>query len=119
MFWADEIVKTRKGKEVLEDAWTPSGIVHMGGLKGPVIHDVLYKVLKEQKKEAKYIYGFDDFDPIDGLPPSLEATYKEYMGVLTFMVIKCVRCSKRLVLKRIFILPLIIIKKVSITKVYG
>ncbi len=85
MFWADEIVKTRKGKEVLEDAWTPSGIVHMGGLKGPVIHDVLYKVLKEQKKEAKYIFGFDDFDPIDGLPPDLQESHKDYMGVPTFL----------------------------------
>lgn len=85
MFWADEVLQKRKETEVLEDAWTPSGIVHMGGLKGPVIHDVLYKVLKEQKKEAKYIYGFDDFDPIDGLPPRLEATHKEYMGVPTFM----------------------------------
>ncbi len=85
MFWADEIVKTRKGKEVLEDAWTPSGIVHMGGLKGPVIHDVLYKILKEQKKEAKYIFGFDDFDPIDGLPANLQEPFKEYMGVPTFI----------------------------------
>jgi lysyl-tRNA synthetase, class I len=86
MFWADEVLQKRKEKEVLEDAWTPSGIVHMGGLKGPVIHDVLYKVLKEQKKEAKYIYGFDDFDPIDGLPESLQEQFKEYMGVPTFMV---------------------------------
>ncbi len=86
MFWADEILKNRRGKEVIEDAWTPSGIVHMGGLKGPVIHDVLYKVLKEQKKDVEYIFGFDDFDPIDGLPPSLQETFKEYMGVPTFMV---------------------------------
>lgn len=85
MFWADEVIKNRKGEEVLEDAWTPSGIVHMGGLKGPVIHDVLYKVLKEQKKEVKYIYGFDDFDPIDGLPANLQESHKEYMGVPTFM----------------------------------
>ena len=86
MFWADEVSKNRKEKAVLEDAWTPSGIVHMGGLKGPVIHDVLYKILKEQKKAPKYIYGFDDFDPIDGLPASLQDSFKDYMGVPTFMV---------------------------------
>ena len=85
MFWADKVLQNRKENEVLEDAWTPSGIVHMGGLKGPVIHDVLFKVLKEQKKDASYIFGFDDFDPIDGLPPSLEEKFKEYMGVPTFM----------------------------------
>lgn len=85
MFWADKILQNRNGKECLEDAWTPSGIVHMGGLKGPVIHDVLYKILKGQKKDAKYIYSFDDFDPIDGLPVNLQESFKEYMGVPTFL----------------------------------
>jgi lysyl-tRNA synthetase, class I len=86
MFWADEFLKDREGKEWVNDAWTPSGIVHMGGLKGPVIHDVIYKVLKEQKNDAVYTFGFDDFDPIDGLPPDLEESHKEYMGVPVFMV---------------------------------
>jgi lysyl-tRNA synthetase class 1 len=85
MFWADEFLKKAKEKEWVNDAWTPSGIVHMGGLKGPVIHDVLYKVLKEQKKNVKYTFGFDDFDPIDGLPPDLTESHKEYMGVPVFM----------------------------------
>ena len=86
MFWADEILQDRKLKEWINDAWTPSGDTHMGGLKGPVIHDVLYKILKEQKKEVTYSFGFDDFDPIDGLPPSLAESYKNYMGVPVFMV---------------------------------
>jgi len=86
MFWADEVFSKGKEKEVLEDAWTPSGIVHMGGLKGPVIHDVLYKVLKGQKREAKYIFGFDDFDPIDGLPVNFQDKFGQYMGIPTFMV---------------------------------
>ncbi|HSX09454.1 MAG TPA: lysine--tRNA ligase [Candidatus Saccharimonadales bacterium] len=86
MFWADKLLQKRnKKKEVVSDAWTPSGIVHMGGLKGPVIHDVLYKVLKEQKKDVKYIFGFDDFDPIDGLPTNLHESHNEYMGIPTFI----------------------------------
>lgn len=86
MFWVDKILQSRKkGKEWINDAWTPSGIVHMGGLKGPVIHDVLFKALKEEKKDVTYSFGFDDFDPIDGLPPSLQESFKEYMGVPTFM----------------------------------
>jgi lysyl-tRNA synthetase class 1 len=85
MFWADALVKKRKGKEWVNDAWTPSGIVHMGGLKGPVIHDVIFKVLKEQKSDVKYTFGFDDFDPIDGLPPDLEESHKDYMGIPVFM----------------------------------
>ena len=86
MFWADELLKNRSGREWINDAWTPSGVTHMGGLKGPVIHDVLLKILKEQKKEATYSFGFDDFDPIDGLPPTLQESFQRHMGVPVFMV---------------------------------
>ncbi|HSA83923.1 MAG TPA: lysine--tRNA ligase [Patescibacteria group bacterium] len=86
MFWGDEVLAKRKGREWVNDAWTPSGIVHMGGLKGPVIHDVLYRILKEKNDDVTYSFGFDDFDPIDGLPPELQESYQEYMGVPTFMV---------------------------------
>jgi lysyl-tRNA synthetase class I len=41
MFWADELLQnmqsipaSRPEKEWINDAWTPSGIIHMGGLKG-------------------------------------------------------------------------------------
>lgn len=85
MFWVDEFVSKRTSKEWVNDAWTPSGIVHMGGLKGPVIHDVIYKALKEKGLEAKYTFGFDDFDPIDGLPADLKETHEKYMGVPVFL----------------------------------
>ncbi|MEX2007700.1 MAG: lysine--tRNA ligase [Candidatus Levyibacteriota bacterium] len=82
MFWADKLLENVKGPQVVEDAWTPSGIVHMGSLKGPVIHDVLFKILEERGQEAKFLYGFDDFDPIDGLPAELQESLGKYMGVL-------------------------------------
>ena len=92
MFWADELIKNRsglpagrQGKEWINDAWTPSGIVHMGGLKGPVIHDTLYKILKKKGANATWSFGFDDFDPIDGLPEDLQESHKQYMGVPVFM----------------------------------
>lgn len=81
MFWADKILENREGSEWINDAWTPSGIIHMGGLKGPVIHDTLFKILKTRGKEAKYTYGFDDFDPIDGLPANLQEKLGLYMGI--------------------------------------
>src|SRR5688572_19104406 len=81
MFWADKILQNREGKEWVNDAWTPSGIVHMGGLKGPVIHDVLFKILKQQGREAKYTFGFDDMDAIDGLPENLQEKLGKYMGI--------------------------------------
>lgn len=81
MFWADKLLENREGKEWINDAWTPSGIVHMGGLKGPVIHDVLYKILKEKGKDVKYTFGFDDMDAIDGLPSDLQDKLGEFMGI--------------------------------------
>jgi len=81
MFWADKILQQRTGDELINDAWTPSGIIHMGGLKGPVIHDTLYQVLKNQGKKTRFIFGFDDMDPIDGLPKELEEAFGKYMGV--------------------------------------
>lgn len=81
MFWADKLLEGRKGPEWVNDSFTPSGIVHMGSLKGPVIHDVLTRILKSQGKKVKFTYGFDDFDPIDGLPADLMITHEKYMGV--------------------------------------
>lgn len=85
MFWADKLLEGREGSEWVNDAWTPSGIIHMGGLKGPVIHDVLYKILKSQGKDVKYTYGFDDYDPIDGLPQGLQEQLGSYMGIPVYL----------------------------------
>ena len=81
MFWADKLLENRSGKELINDAWTPSGIMHMGSLKGPVIHDALFKILKEQGRDAKFTFGLDDMDAIDGLPQELKATHEQYMGI--------------------------------------
>lgn len=88
MFWADKLLKSRTGKEIVNDSWTPSGIIHMGSLKGPIIHDSLFRILKEkslpagrQGADVKFMYGFDDFDPIDGLPADLADSHSKYLGV--------------------------------------
>lgn len=84
MFWADKLLEGRIGDEWINDAWTPSGIVHMGGLKGPVIHDTLFRIVKEQGRNAKYTFGFDEMDPIDGLPKNLQESLGKYMGFPIF-----------------------------------
>lgn len=81
MFWADQLLENIDSPQIINDAWTPSGIVHMGGIKGPVLHDVLFKILKDKGCSVKYTFGFDDFDPIDGLPKDLLDTHKKYMGI--------------------------------------
>lgn len=80
MFWADKLLENVSGKQVINDSWTPSGIVHMGGPKGPVLHDVLFKILKARRTDVSYIFGFDDADPIDGLPNDLIESHSKYLG---------------------------------------
>ncbi len=85
MYWIDELLKTRKGKERINDSWTPSGIIHMGSLKGPIIHDVLYRELQRLGRDVTFTYGFDDADPIDGLPPELRESHSQYLGVPIYL----------------------------------
>jgi lysyl-tRNA synthetase, class I len=85
MFWADKLLESYSGKQIVNDSFTPSGIVHMGSLKGPVIHDTLAKILREKKADVEFRYGFDDFDPIDGLPANLMESHSKYLGYPLFM----------------------------------
>lgn len=85
MFWAEEFLSNQKDDQVINDSFTPSGEVHMGSLKGPVIHDVLFRVLKSNNK-AKFIYGFDDMDVVDGLSPDLQSQFEQYLGIPLFLV---------------------------------
>ena len=39
MFWADELAASATGPQVVNDSKTPSGTVHVGSLRGPVILD--------------------------------------------------------------------------------
>lgn len=85
-FWVDETVKEiiseRKDKKYLvTDYKTPSGRVHVGALRGVIIHDVIYKGLQDLKKKTDYWYGFDDFDPMDDLPDNLKNKFSKYMGM--------------------------------------
>lgn len=85
MFWVDETINeilNRQDKNYLiTDYKTPSGKIHVGALRGVIIHDVIYRGLKEKNQAVEYWYGFDDFDPIDALSPELKETYAKYMGV--------------------------------------
>lgn len=82
--WVDEIVKQalkRKRSRFLVTDWkTPSGKVHVGALRGVVIHDAVAKALAKHKS-ATFQYGFDDYDPMDGIPIYLDANkYRQHFG---------------------------------------
>ncbi len=91
MFWADqialEIKKRNKPLEWVDDAKTPSGKIHVGSLRGVVIHDLIYKCLLDIGVNAKYTYIFEDQDPMDGLPVYLpKEKFEKYLGLPLFKV---------------------------------
>ncbi len=67
MDWADELAAQvrDRGPQVVNDSKTPSGTVHVGSLRGPVILDVITRALRAHDIETTLLYGVDDLDPMD------------------------------------------------------
>lgn len=92
MFWADkvadEIVKSGKYKPYwVDDMKTPSGRIHVGALRGVVIHDLVYKALREKGVNVKFTYVFEDHDPMDDIPSYLsKEKYEKYLGMPLFKI---------------------------------
>ncbi|MDO8639624.1 MAG: lysine--tRNA ligase [bacterium] len=91
MFWADEVAKKLKERKLslewVDDMKTPSGRIHVGALRGVVIHDLAYKTLKEAGVKTKYTYVFDNHDPMDALPVYLpKEKFEEYLGMPLYKV---------------------------------
>jgi lysyl-tRNA synthetase class 1 len=77
--WADELaLRVRdSGPQVVNDSKTPSGTVHVGSLRGPVILDTITRALRANGIETTLLYGVDDLDPMDAqalLTPDAVAT---------------------------------------------
>ncbi|MGD0523147.1 MAG: lysine--tRNA ligase [Candidatus Microgenomates bacterium] len=86
MHWADkiaqEIIDSGKYQPYwTDDMYTPSGFAHIGSIRGPLIHDLIYKYLVGREKKTISTYIFNDFDPIDGLPQNLQKDFEKYMGI--------------------------------------
>ena len=65
MFWADELAASAVGRQVVNDSKTPSGTVHVGSLRGPVVVDTIARALRDAGVEVELRYGVDDLDPMD------------------------------------------------------
>jgi lysyl-tRNA synthetase, class I len=63
--WADELASSVDGPQVVNDSKTPSGTVHIGSLRGPVILDVITRALRARGVATTLLYGVDDLDPMD------------------------------------------------------
>ena len=69
MFWTEDVA-ARAGAtpQIINDSKTPSGRVHVGALRGVLIHDAIFRTLKEKGTPVRYLFGVDDFDPVDEIP---------------------------------------------------
>jgi lysyl-tRNA synthetase, class I len=81
MDWADELAASVTGPQVVNDSKTPSGTVHVGSLRGPVILDVIARALRARGIGTTYLYGVDDMDAMDAQALLTPDAIERYMGV--------------------------------------
>lgn len=97
MIWVDREVKKIKERGVypegssrgewVDDMKTPSGRIHVGSLRGVVIHDLVHKVLLENKVKSHFTYVFDDHDPMDAIPSYLDfSKWEKYAGMQLYKI---------------------------------
>ncbi len=91
MIWVDREVKKIKERKLklewVDDMKTPSGRIHVGSLRGVVIHDLVYKVLVENGVKANFSYVFNDHDPMDAIPSYLEySKWEKYAGMPLYKI---------------------------------
>ncbi len=81
-YWADQLVARQPFTEfVFNDSKTYSGSAHVGSLRGPVIHDLLYRSALDAGRRARFHYGSDDMDALDAIPPGLAREgYERWLG---------------------------------------
>jgi lysyl-tRNA synthetase class 1 len=80
MDWADELAARVSGPQVVNDSKTPSGTVHVGSLRGPVILDVIVRALRANEIPTTLLYGIDDMDPMDAQALLTRDSVDRYMG---------------------------------------
>lgn len=80
MFWADELAASASGPQVVNDSKTPSGTIHVGALRGVVIHDAIVRALRATGTEVRLLYGIDDLDPMDSATLATREGVEEHMG---------------------------------------
>jgi lysyl-tRNA synthetase class 1 len=81
VFWADELAASATGRQVVNDSKTPSGTVHVGSLRGPVVVDTIARALRRAGTAVELRYGVDDLDPMDAQALLTPDAIERYMGV--------------------------------------
>ena len=81
MYWADEVAADAAGPQTVNDSKTPSGTVHVGSLRGVVLHDAIRRALVERDLPTVFRYGVEDLDPMDAQSLLTPDAVERYMGV--------------------------------------
>jgi lysyl-tRNA synthetase class 1 len=80
-YWADEIAGQVSGRQVVNDSKTPSGTVHIGSLRGVVLHDAIRRAVAQHGTDVEFRYGIEDLDPMDSQALLTPDAVEQYMGV--------------------------------------
>ena len=80
-YWADEIAGQVLGRQVINDSKTPSGTVHIGSLRGVVLHDAIRRAVAQRGMAVEFRYGVEDLDPMDSQALLTPDAIERYMGV--------------------------------------
>jgi lysyl-tRNA synthetase class 1 len=80
MYWADELASAAIGPQIVNDSKSPSGTVHVGSLRGVVLHDAIYRALVGAGIQTAFLYGVDDMDAMDSQALLTPDAVERYMG---------------------------------------
>ena len=80
MYWADELAASLRGPQVVNDSKSPSGTVHVGSLRGVVLHDAIHRALLNAGLPSTFLYGVDDMDAMDSQAKLTPDAVDRYMG---------------------------------------
>lgn len=80
MTWIDETLARTRSPIFINDSKTPSGIAHVGSLRGVLTHDALLREARRCGHEARFTYGCDDMDPVDEIPHGTGEHFREHLG---------------------------------------
>src|SRR3970282_943016 len=69
------------GPQVTNASKPPSGTVHVGSLRGPVILDVITRALRAAGHDTTLLYGVDDLDAMDAQALLTPDAIERSMGV--------------------------------------
>lgn len=87
--WLDQLVERilewQRNNNVetlhVDDMKTPSGRVHVGALRGVILHDLVAKALRAKSDQTVVsTYVFNNMDNMDSLPGYLPSEYATHMG---------------------------------------